>query len=153
MKNAFWNIVFSLFFLGLVYCGVMWLMDAGAFPLTVTLGDFLLMMLAIFRLTRLTSYDIITQFIRDAVKDAPKGTFVGTFAELIRCPWCTGLWYSFFVVFFFFATPFAYPVVLILALAGVASVVQITANLLGWSAEFKKRVVLGTESKSTTTCG
>lgn len=153
MKNAFWSIVYGIFFVILVFMGTGWLVQEGMLPRYVSLGDFMLMALAIFRLTRLASYDVITQFIRDAVKTAPANSFVGTFSQLVHCPWCTGLWFSFFVVFFFYATPVAWPVILILALAGVAAVIQILANLIGWSAEFKKRVVIGTESKSTSTCG
>jgi hypothetical protein len=153
MKTAFWNVAYGLFFLVLVFTGVGHLISYGLLPKGIALGDFLLMALAIFRLTRLTSYDIITAFIREGVKDAPKGSFVGTFSDLVHCPWCTGLWFSFFVVFFYYATPIAWPVILILALAGVASIFQILANLIGWSAEFKKRAVLGSEEKSRSTCG
>lgn len=153
MKTAFWNIVYGLFFLALVFSGTGWLVEHGFMARYIALGDFLLIALAIFRLVRLTSYDVITQFIRDAVAGAPKGTFVGTFSELVHCPWCTGLWFSFFVVFFYYATPVAWPIILILALAGVASVFQILSNLIGWSAELKKRTVLGPENKSTSTCG
>lgn len=153
MKNAFWSIVYGLFFVLLVFIGTGWLVETGMLGRYVSLGDFLLMTLAVFRLVRLVSYDVITQFIRDAIKNAPHGTFVGTFSQLIHCPWCTGLWFSFFVVFFYFATPIAWPIILILALAGVAAIIQLLANLIGWSAEYKKRVVLGTDSKSTSTCG
>jgi hypothetical protein len=153
MKTAFWNIVYSLFFLVLVFGGMGWLVEQGFMARTIPLGDFLLMALAIFRLIRLTSYDVITSFIRDAVATARPNTFVGTFSQLVHCPWCTGLWFSFFLVFFYYATPIAWPIILILALAGVASIVQILSNLIGWSAELKKRTVLGPENKSTSTCG
>lgn len=143
MKSAFWNSLFALFFVALVLLGSDWLMKEGLFARYVSLGDFLLMALAIFRLVRLTSYDVITAFIRDSVANAPKDSFVGTFSQLIHCPWCTGLWFSFFVVFFFYAVPIAWPIILILALAGVASLIQILSNLIGWHAEGKKRQVQG----------
>jgi len=155
MKTALWNIFFGLFFAVLVLVGVNWLEVSGRFTTWVPLGDFLLMSLAIFRLIRLTSYDLITKFIRDAFVGAPKDTFSGTLGSLMACPWCTGLWWSFFVVFFYYATPYAWPVILILALAAVASFLQVFANLAGWSAEAKKREVLGSAnpSGSTSTCG
>jgi energy-converting hydrogenase Eha subunit G len=78
---------------------------------------------------------------------------MGTLSALLHCSWCQGLWFSGFVIFFYFATPLAWPVILILALAGVASFIQILANLAGWSAELKKRTVLGPDHKSTGTCG
>ncbi len=153
MKSAFWNSAYGLFFVVLVFIGTGWLVEYGLLARTISLGDFLLMALAIFRLTRLATYDVITKFIRDAVAGAPEQSFVGTFSKLVNCPWCTGLWFSFFVVFFYYASPIAWPIILILALAGVAAFFQILANLIGWSAEYKKRVVLGPENKSTSTCG
>ena len=143
MKSAFWNSVYGLFFVALVLLGSDWLMKEGLLARYVSLGDFLLMALAIFRLIRLTSYDVITAFIRDGVANAPKDSFVGTFSQLVHCPWCTGLWFSFFVVFAFYALPIAWPIILILALAGVASLIQILSNLIGWHAEGKKRQVQG----------
>lgn len=153
MKSAFWNIVFGLFFAALVVQGSLWLTGGGRYIPSVSAFDLTLMALAIFRLIRLTSYDVITKFIRDAVAPAPHNSFLGTFSQLLNCPWCTGLWFSFFVVFAYFATPVAYPIILILALAGVASVFQIFGNLIGWYAEGKKREVQGASEPSVTKCG
>ncbi|MBP9816850.1 MAG: DUF1360 domain-containing protein [Candidatus Pacebacteria bacterium] len=155
MKTALWDVFFALFFAVLMFLGVSWLEETGRFTTWVPLGDFLLMALALFRLIRLTSYDLITKFIRDAFVGKPQGTFLGTLGALVNCPWCVGLWWSFFMVFFYFATPYAWPVILILALAGVASFLQILVNLIGWSAEEKKRKVLDAPNAGghTSTCG
>ncbi|MGB4076662.1 MAG: DUF1360 domain-containing protein [Minisyncoccia bacterium] len=154
-KSAFWNVVFALFFGGLVLSGVDHLLTKNLFYRGVGIGDFLLMALAIFRLVRLVSYDIIFRFVRDALATGKPGSFVGTMSALVSCPWCIGLWFSFFVVFFYYATPYAWPIILILALAGVASVFQVFSNLIGWHAEGKKRDVLGSANPtgSTSTCG
>lgn len=149
--KAFWNIFFSLFFALLVLIGIRYLAVNGLIILTVPAFDFIVLALAIFRLVRLFSYDIITQFIRDWFKDAPEGTLSGTVGALLSCPWCTGLWFSFFVVFVYYATPYAWPVLLMLALAGIASHVQIVSNWVGWNAEYRKRVVTG--SSGSGTCG
>lgn len=153
MKSAFWNVFFGLFFAALVLLGVDWLVREELLVRYVSIGDFFLMALAIFRLTRLVSYDIITQFIRNAVAGKDPTSFVGTFSALINCPWCTGLWFSFFVVFFYFAIPAAWVVILVLALAGLGSLFQVFANLIGWHAEGKKRQVLGPGETSVTKCG
>jgi hypothetical protein len=154
MRFAFWNIFFSFFFAVLLLVGLEWLQSVERFPTYISLGDFLLIALAVFRLVRLFTYDLITKFIRDWFEGASEGTFMHTLGALLNCPWCTGLWFSGFVVFFFFATPFAWPIILILALAGVASFIQIASNLTGWSAELKKRTVLGPEgSNKGGTCG
>ena len=154
MRGLFWNAFFLLFFVVLVLLGYGWLMAAGRLGNWISLGDFLLIALAVFRLVRLFSYDLITKFIRDWFDGAPRDTFSGTISSLLHCPWCTGLWFSAFVVFFYFATPLAWPLILILALASIASMFQIIANLIGWSAEAKKRMVLGNPAgDSGSTCG
>lgn len=153
MKSAFWNVVFGIFFAVLLLSGANFLTGEGLLARYVPLGDFVLLALAIFRLIRLVSYDVITKFIRDAVAGADPSSFVGTFSSLINCPWCTGLWFSYFVVFFYYATPIAWPIILILALAGVATFFQILSNLIGWHAEGKKRQVLGADEPSVTKCG
>ncbi len=152
MKSAFWNIVFAVFFAFLVLAGANLLYGSGLLYHSIPLFDFVLMALAIFRLVRLFCYDIITKFIRDALAPCPKDSFLGTLHALLACPWCAGLWFAFFVVFFYYASPLAWPVILILALAGIASLIQVFANLLGWHAEGKKREVLGA-GNSTSTCG
>lgn len=152
MKH-FWNIAFSLFFALLLFGGISWLAATGGFNRPVSIADFFLMALAIWRLIRLFTYDAITAFIREWFAGAAPHTFLGTLNTLINCPWCIGLWFSFFVVFFFFATIYAWPVILILALAAVGSFLQILSNLVGWSAEAKKRMVQGTGPGAGGTCG
>lgn len=151
--KAFWNILFSLFFALLMVAGIAWLAATGSFNRSVTVGDFVLMALAIWRLIRLFTYDAITAFVREWFEGAAPGTFRGTLHTLLTCPWCIGLWFSFLVVFFYFATIYAWPVILILALAAVGSFLQILANLVGWSAEAKKRMVLGSGTGPGGTCG
>lgn len=146
--------MFALFFAGMVLSGVDHLVSRGMFYREIGIGDFFLLALAIFRLVRLVSYDVIFKFVRDALATGTPGSFVATMSALVNCPWCVGLWFSFFVVFFYYASPLAWPIILVLALAGVASLFQVFANLMGWHAEGKKRSVLGADSHgSTSTCG
>lgn len=153
MKSAFWNIVFGLFFALLVLQGAFLMTQGGTKVPNVGLPELFVISLAVFRLIRLASYDVITKFVRDAVATSPKDSFLGTFSQLINCPWCTGLWFSFFVLFAYFATPIVWPIILILAIAGIASFFQIVSNLVGWHAEGKKREVQGPAEPSVTKCG
>ena len=139
MRTAFWNTLFIVFFVVLVVLGVNWLAAGGKLFL-IGPWFFTLIALATFRLVRLFCYDHILDFVRDRFTAAEEGTFRGTIGRLMACPWCTGLWFAFVVAFAFFATPYAYPFILILAIAGVASFLQLLANLVGWSAEEKKRL-------------
>jgi hypothetical protein len=97
------------------------------------------MALATQRMTRLFTYDLITRFIRDWFAGHDDRSFLGTLGALINCPWCTGLWFAFLVVFFYFAVPLAWYIILMLAIASVGSFFQLVANWVGWSAEAKKR--------------
>ncbi len=47
------------------------------------------------------------------------------------------------VAFFYMLTPYAYFPILILALAGVATFIQLFANMIGWKAEQLKQDVEG----------
>jgi hypothetical protein len=143
--------VFSLFFAALVFYGIWWLAASQLF-FEIPNRDLFLITLAVFRLVRLFTYDVITAFIREWFVESQPNTFGHTLGTLLNCPWCTGLWFSFIIVFAYFATPFAWPVILVLAVAALASLVQVFANFIGWSAELKKREAQGTGTH-THTCG
>lgn len=148
----FWNIVFGLFFLILAGLGVIILAtEAYKDPATLTLVDFLLITLATQRFTRLFVYDSMTKFFREQFYDAvegkrgevllvkPAGGPRRTLADLMTCPWCFGVWSASTITFFYLLTPYAYVPTLILAIASVASMLQLFANALGHRAEQLKR--------------
>ena len=138
IKNHTWSILAALFYAGLLFGGIAFLATGGYFNRSVGVADFLLMSLAVWRLTRLFTYDAITTFIRDWFKGSEPHTLAGTLNTLLNCPWCTGLWFALMVVFFYFLTPFTWPVLLILGISAVGSFFQVLSNLVGWSAEVKK---------------
>jgi hypothetical protein len=154
-EQYFWQAVFSGFFLLLVFMGIVILDTESRIPLAdLTLIDLTLVTLATWRLTRLFVYDTITKFIReqfaDVVKEIdgyvlikPKRGPRRTLYELFNCPWCFGVWAAATVLFFYLLTPLAVYPVLFLAIAGVASFLQLLANLVGWHAEKAKRDVEG----------
>ncbi|MEH7177464.1 DUF1360 domain-containing protein [Neobacillus vireti] len=114
--------------------------------MNVDLFDFLLLALASFRLTRLFVFDKITEFIRapffDEVreeneegtmeiyyvpKETPMRKFIG---ELLSCYWCTGVWMSVFVVAGYLWLPIIFvPIILILAVAGIAAILETLIQL------------------------
>lgn len=138
MRIHIWNTLLSLFFAALMGYAVWWLFVTGRIFYQVPVRDITLMALATYRLIRLFTYDVITKFIRDWFVNARENSLGHTLGALLNCPWCTGLWFAFVVVFFYFATPFAWPVIIILAVAGVASFLMVIANWVGWSAEHRK---------------
>ncbi|HQU07634.1 MAG TPA: DUF1360 domain-containing protein [Candidatus Paceibacterota bacterium] len=138
MRTSFWDIFFAFFYLAALAYGLMWLAETNRLATWVPTSDFVLMALAVHRLTRLFTYDAITQFIRDWFAGANRGSFLGTLNTLIHCPWCTGLWFAMIVTLAYFATPYAWYVIFILALGSVGSFLQLFSNLIGWYAEARK---------------
>jgi len=151
----FWNIIFLLFYIILVVMAVIILESEARMVYTdLTLLDLALVSLASFRITRMFVYDSMTKFFREQFYDAKvvrnKVTLVKpltgprrTLADLICCPWCFGIWATTCVLFFYLLTPLAYLPVLILALASIATMLQLFANMIGWKAEQLKRETEG----------
>jgi hypothetical protein len=149
----FWNIVFTLFFATVLCIGTIILeSEAHEKIRTLSLLEYILLMLATFRLTRLFVYDKITAFFREQFYDAtptkqgialvkPERGPRRTLADLLSCPWCFGIWASTIVIFAYLMTPYAYFPVLVLALGGVGTLIQLTASMIGWKAEQLKRDV------------
>lgn len=150
-----WNFVFSVFFL-CVLAGAIWAIRelTGSYPSKISVFDTILLSLAAFRLTRLIVYDKIARWFRELFADTrefvqdgveyveikPYGRgFRHTVHDLLQCPWCIGVWSALVVCFFYFVYPFAWFVILFLAVAGASSLIQVTANLIGWRAENLKR--------------
>lgn len=137
--SAFWSILFSAFFLALAGIAFSFLSGMGLLRTEIPWTDLILLSLATFRLVRLFTYDHITAFLRDGVKHAKSGTFLATVRDLLGCPWCTGVWFAFLAYATYCLNREAVmPVILILAIAAIASVLQIFTNLVGWNAEDKK---------------
>lgn len=102
--------------------------------------DFVILVLASFRLTRLFVFDEITAALREPflrlVKEKDetgravhrvevKGTgwrrWVG---RLLSCYWCVGIWSSLFLLFLYYGVPASAPLLLLLAVAGAASILE-----------------------------
>jgi|TARA_B100002003_G_C14058693_1_gene509704 hypothetical protein len=137
--------VFTLIWTLLVIGGIYVLRNKD---LSVTVFEFVILVLAIYRLIRLFVYDKIAQFIRDLfldkvtkkdkksgmlkiVRHCPKSGIRRKVTQLVSCPWCTGVWMAMIVLFFHFYCPYAFYVFILLALSGVATFVQLLANIAG----------------------
>lgn len=155
-----WNLIFTVFFVVIVLASIklLYALDRPiALPMPVF--DFILIALATMRLTRLFVYDAVTRFFRDffvirteekmpdgtamIIRREYKGGPLRTLSHLLGCPWCTAMWFAFFVTFCYYLTPLAYYVIVFLAIAALASIVQITANMIGWKAELLKKKAHG----------
>ena len=159
-----WNILFSLIYtLAFVGCVFVLYRVNGTLPTSIKVFDFLLIILAAYRFTRLFVYDHIMQFFRDwfldkeyykdergAIRIHRYPPLMGprrTINDLLSCPWCFGVWSGLLVPFFYFLTPYAWFVILVFAISGASTFIQVTANLIGWSAEYKKKKTTLVESR------
>ena len=137
------NAFFGLGYIALIFvlAGLVWLVDER-FPTEISTFDFILLSLATFRLIRLFVYDKVSLFVREYFADEKSGP-KKTIGDLLGCPWCFGVWAGTLLVFFYYVMPMAWFVILILAVSGVASFIQILINMIGWRAEQLKNEVQG----------
>ena len=156
-EQNLWNFIFSVIFAVILLLMTAGLGDISARVSAVSAIDFFILALASFRLTRLFIYDKITQFVRDFfldIEESPRGSDTTvkikpragprrTIADLLDCPWCTGVWLALFATFFYFYTPYAKFPLLVLAIAGLATLFQLFANAIGWKAENLKMEAQG----------
>ena len=149
-EQYFWSFVFSVFFLILVVMGAIILeTEARIAWVDLTTFDYVIMLLASWRLTRLFVYDNILRFVREQFMDVmkvgrgyklqtPKNGPRRLMAELFACPWCTSVWTSLIVVFLYMLTEYAVLPFVLLGMSAVVSVLQIGSNLLGHNADRAK---------------
>ena len=148
-----WNIFFICFFIAIASLMYATLYRAGNLPFSVEFFDFTILTLATFRMVRLFVYDDIFLFLREGlmeketvVIDGLQKTFfipshypfVRTVYKLAVCPWCMGVWLALCSSYVFYLLPQSYLLFLVLAIAGVATTIQLLVNWIGWNAEHKK---------------
>lgn len=149
----YWITIISFLVLSGLAMLVLYVRD-GEIPQTIEPYHIIILSLACFRLIRLFTYDQIMRAVRDLfvekreVVDEHGQHFIvrrkvqtggrRSLADLFSCPWCMGMWVSFFTVFFYFAFPMLRYFALVLAIAGIGSMLQIFMNMVGAKAEFYK---------------
>lgn len=171
----FWNFILLVFSVIILVVEILILDALGKLPTEIIFFDLVLIILATFRLTRLFVYDTIMQFMRDwflhkEVTQTPEGGLEITrtkypngitraMSDLFSCPWCTGLQVAMLVVFFYYLTDYAWIIILMFAIGGAATFIQLLANAVGWRAENLKRQTITHYSEEKTkgasggTCG
>ncbi len=106
----------------------------------ISFFEFVILSIASFRLTRLIVFDSITSFLRkpfhEIVEETNEEGIVETYlqikghgvrywiGELLSCYWCVGIWSSFFLVVGYLLFPIFAPFVIVLAIAGVAAIIE-----------------------------
>lgn len=149
-----WNVIASIFFVFLcLFLYALFISITGG-NYSISIFDIVILALANFRLIRLFIYDNITLFLREWFMDLEetggvyeyvlsKSAFKLTIYKLLVCPWCFGVWSTFISMFFFFSFPSLKIVFIALAISAVASLFIILSNMIGWTAEARKKKVEG----------
>jgi hypothetical protein len=125
-----WNFIFTVAYLFLIFISGWILYSLNRLPISIGIFDFFILSLATFRLIRLFVYDYITKYIRDYLGKFESGPGKTIF-NLLDCPWCTGVWMALFTSFFYFLTPFAWYPLFLLAIAGMATYLQLIILKIG----------------------
>ncbi len=142
--NTLWDIIFNILFLVIVVLMYISLKSLNVqIPTSISTFHIIVLILATTRLIRLICYDKVfeslrTMFDNTNTKSKLLNGFNREMKTLLNCPWCIGVWISMFVIYLYLIDTFFTYLFYILALAGIASILQITANLIGWNAQYKK---------------
>jgi hypothetical protein len=130
-----WNIAATVAFVMLLLLSFAliggWEGRASFFSLNLL--DLVLIALATFRLAHLLTFDKIFDFVRDYFLNdgaKPRWGFRRLVAELLECPWCTGIWSAVIALTLYLVHDFGAFVVLVFAIAGVASILQLVCSSL-----------------------
>ena len=137
-EQHFWNGIALIVYA--VLCALSVWLDAryGTLdPAAVGFLDVALLGLAAFRLIHLLTYDKIFDVVRAAfmdrkgarLKNAERG-WRRLMCEFMQCIWCTGMWSALIVVTVYFLGTWGRFAVIVLAVAGLGSLLQIVSKAL-----------------------
>ncbi len=145
-------IISSVAYISLVIILISILNSKGTLPNRISVFDFVLILFATLRLTELFVYDKVMQFFRDIeeieIKKTPtKYGLRRTVHDLLGCPWCTSIWTATIITFLYFLIPEIWILILILAVSGGATMIQLATNMIGWTSEKTEQEVEEKEEK------
>lgn len=150
MKGIFgekiWNFLFTLVFISLTI-GTWEYIQYKNFNLgNLRFFDFLLMGLATYRVTRLLLYDKVFDFIREPIiKNKADTGFNKSAGYLLTCPWCVSIWMSGFSFTIYVLFPFGKMIIIMLAVAAIASFFHLVISLVGWVSDERKIIAKTTK--------
>jgi len=119
-----WNFLLTVVFLLLVGAVVYYFRSYGEVPSGISPLGFAIVSLATFRLIRLFVYDDVTSYIHDYLRKYENGP-QKALKNLLSCPWCTGMWMALLVAFLYFFSPLTWFFVLVIAIAGAGTFIEL----------------------------
>lgn len=134
-------------------------------PRAISAFDFVVLALASFRMIRGVSYDKLLRYVRELFKYEKRvvleagETFVvcrqvgpgwkRAISTTLECPWCSGVWTTLVALFLYFVSPATYVVILLFAVSGVATSIQLAIHLVAQKYEQLQMKNAATSSRST----
>jgi len=106
----------------------------------LSLKEAVLVILASYRMTRILVFEKIFKYLRDVLKRRENLYLIGTLNSIVTCPWCAGVWVTLIIIVFYYLVPYGTLLVYVLALAGLASMVILSSNLLHMYTERRQRI-------------
>jgi hypothetical protein len=137
-EQHFWNGIALIVYAALCALSVWLVARYGTLdPAAIGFLDLVLLGLAAFRLIHLLTYDKIFDVVRAAfmdrkgarLKNAERG-WRRLMCEFMQCIWCTGMWSGLLVVTVYFLGSWGRFAVIVLAVAGLGSLLQIVSKAL-----------------------
>lgn len=139
-KHQVWNFWSAFFFFGLVVLVGYLIERKGIDIRSIRFRDAAVIVLASYRMTRILVFEKIFKYLRSLLKKREDYYLIGTLSSIITCPWCMGVWTTLIIVIFYYLVPYGDLLTYVLALAGVASIVILIANLMHMWTENVQRV-------------
>lgn len=142
-EQKFWNGVALIAFVALCALSIWLVAEYGDYdPAALGFYDVALLGLAVFRTIHLLTYDKIFEMVRAAFMDV-KGTRLKNaergwrrlVCEFLQCIWCTGMWSAVIVATIYFLGVWGRFAVLVLAIAGLGSLLQVFSKALAARAD------------------
>lgn len=133
-EQDFWNVISSALFM-ILATWISWIaVQRGIKIERLPIIHLIILTLATFRLIRLFTYDDVTGFLRNYLANFSTGAR-RTLFNLIDCPWCSGAWIALIVTYVYVLIPGSIVFFSIMAMAGLATYLQIIIWKVGWEPE------------------
>lgn len=137
-EQHFWSVIALLVFAALCALAVFLIGRYGTFdPAALTFLDLTLLAFGAFRVVHLLTYDKIFEMVRAAFMDRDGGRLKTAargwrrlMCEFMNCIWCTGMWSGLIVVTVYFLGVWGRFAVVVLAVAGIGSLLQLVSKAL-----------------------
>ena len=132
--NFMSTVIYTVLFIGVGYA----LNQKGIQIEELEIKQMIILILGSYRLTRVVVYDKVFKLVRDYIKSKQQYVFMQSVISIVTCPWCAGVWVVLFTVIIYYFVPYGQLFVLLMAISGVATFIQLSVNLVGLKAEEKQ---------------